>query len=50
MHDAFALDLDVAAFLEHEAIAESLVNRLRHGAVMNGVADGKCRSGATRMA
>jgi hypothetical protein len=30
MHDAFALDLDVAAFLEHEAIAESLVNRLRH--------------------
>jgi hypothetical protein len=30
MHDALALDVDVATFLEHEAIAESLVNRLRH--------------------
>src|ERR1700730_2390538 len=30
MHDALALYLDVATFLEHEAIAESLINRLRH--------------------
>src|SRR3984957_4369082 len=30
MHDAFALHLDVAAFLEYEATAESFVSRLRH--------------------
>jgi hypothetical protein len=30
MHDAFALDVDVATFLEDKVIAESLVNRLRH--------------------
>ena len=30
VHDAFSFDVDITAFLEHEAIAESLVNRLWH--------------------
>ena len=30
VHDAFSLDVDITAFLQHEAVAESLVNRLRH--------------------
>ncbi len=30
MHDAFTFHVDLTAFLEHKAIAESLVNRLRH--------------------
>ena len=36
MHDAFALHLDVAAFLEYEATAESFVSRLRHLNASNG--------------
>jgi hypothetical protein len=30
VHDAFSFDVDITAFLEHEAIAESFVNRLWH--------------------
>jgi hypothetical protein len=36
MHDAFALDVDVATFLEDKVIAESLVSRLRHLNASNG--------------
>jgi len=36
MHDAFALHLDVAAFLEDKVIAESFVSRLRHLNASNG--------------
>jgi hypothetical protein len=36
MHDALALNLDVATFLEDKVIAESFVSRLRHLNASNG--------------